>query len=200
VTPELAEFELAEAAKLAAGNWRKFECFAWFRDGEMEDPENWAIFYTRHRDSRLLEQSNAAAIHEAMSAFTSGENPEVVFESHSHWAVGHIDGFSLRVFRNGEITKAFKKYHELVEQLAEYPTLDDAEYSRREFEATIENIFDAAWQLKGDYDLPHGWNNEVYEWLSENQPSEVENIDDQGGYPSIDALRAAFDFLGFPHI
>ena len=71
-------------------------------------PTNWAIIYTHNRDSRLLDLSNADAIAEAMEPFTEGDDPDVVMESHYHWAVGHVDGFSIRVFRNGEITDAFK--------------------------------------------------------------------------------------------
>ena len=104
-----------------------------------------------------------------------------------------MDGFSIRVYRNGEITDAFKAYHELSEQLADYPILDEEDYSERELEATLENINDAAWRVKHEYDLPEGWESEVYSWLSDNRPGSVENRDDQGGYPEEDDLRAAFD-------
>ena len=36
--------------------------------------------------------SNADAIAEAMEPFTEGDDPDVVLEIHSHWAVGHVDG------------------------------------------------------------------------------------------------------------
>ena len=67
----------------------------------------------------------------------------------------------------------------------------------REYEATLENIEDAAWRLKNEFDLPEGWEGEVYSWLSDNESSEVENADDQGGYPHEDALRRAFESLGY---
>jgi hypothetical protein len=55
-----------------------------------------------------------------MEPFTDDDDHDVVMESHSHWAVGHVAGFSMRVYRNdGEITEAFTTYHELMEQLAE---------------------------------------------------------------------------------
>lgn len=193
----LGTLDLEEAAQKAAGNWQQFSSFVWFRDRELEDAENWAIVYTSHRDSGLLDQSNAQSIAEALEAFTQGEDPDIVFESHNHWAVSRIDGFSVRVFdRHGEITPAFRAYHELAERLADYPILDEQDYSRREYEATLDNIADAAWRLKNEFNLPEGWEPEVYSWLSDNNPSEVENRD-QGGYPSEEALRAAFDALGF---
>jgi hypothetical protein len=193
----LGEVTLEEAAKLAAGNWRKFQCFCWHRSRDMEDADQWAVLYTHNRDSGLLDQSNAAVIDKALVPFTEADDPDVVFESHFHWAVGHVDGASIRVYREGQITDAFKAYHELAERLADYPLLDEEDYSRREFEQTLANVADAAWRLKHDYDLPQDWESEVYHWLSDNDPRAVENRDDQGGYPSEDQLRAAFDALGY---
>src|SRR5260370_15114751 len=104
-----------------------------------------------------------------MEPFTDTDDPDVVMESHSHWAVGHVVGFSIRVYRGGEITEAFKTYHELAEQLADYPILNEADYSERELEATLENISDAAWRLKGEYDLTDGWEREGFSWLRDHR-------------------------------
>jgi len=196
MTSRLGELDIHEAAELAAGNWQNFECFVWYRD-DIDDAENWTIIYTHNRDSGLLDQSNASVIAKALESFTEGEDPDLIFESHHHWAVGHVDGFSIRVFRDGQITDAFRKYHKLAERLAEYPILDEEDYSNREIEATIENIADAAWRLKDEYELPEDWHHEVYGWLSDNRCGEIENADDQGGYPSEESLRAAFDALEF---
>ena len=108
-----------------------------------------------------------------------------------------VDGFSLRVFKNGEITSAFRAYHELAERMDDYPILDESDYSNREYEATLDNIKDAAWRLKNDFDLPDGWECEVYSWLSEHRSVEIENKDDSGGYPRETARRSAFKELGF---
>ena len=197
---KLGELNLDEAAKQAAGNWQHFDSFIWFRRNEIEDAQDWAVIYTHHRDSGLLDQSNASAIENKFQPFTEGNDPDVVFESHTHWAVGYIDGASIRVFKNGEITKAFETYHELAQQLADYPVLDEEDYSNREFEATLDNIKDASWKLENDFVLPDGWESEVYGWLSENRCGEIENADDQGGYPSEAALSEAFDALGFEQL
>lgn len=194
----LAAHTLEDAAQQAAGNWQTFDSFCWFRQDEVYDSEHWAIFYTHHRDSGLLDQSNAAAIRKAMTPFTEGLDPDVVFENHSHWAVGHIDGLSVRVFHGGDVTEAFRTYHDLMEQLADYPILDEEDYSNREFEATFENLIDAAWRLQNEYELPAGWEDEVHEWLSNHNCSALENTDDQGGYPDEDELREAFDVIGYP--
>ena len=144
----IGEMTLEDAAREAAGNWRSWTCFVWDREREIDDAENWSIIYTHNRDSGLLAQSNAAAIADVLMPFSETENPDVVFESHAHWAVGHVDGFSIRVYRDGEITEAFRTYHGLMEQLDGYPVLDEADYSSREYEAALENIEDAAWRLQ----------------------------------------------------
>jgi hypothetical protein len=188
---------LEEAAKQAEGNWRNFDCFVWHRRSELDEPDNWAIVYTHHRDSGLLDQSNASVIERALEPFTIGDDSDMVFESHSHWAVGHVDGFSIRVFRDGEITDAFKTYHELRERMADYPILDEEDYGRREYEATLENIGDTVWRLTNEYDLPHGWEGDVYGWLSDHNCRAIENRHDQGGCPSEEELREAFEALGY---
>ena len=193
----LGTMDLSEAATKAAGNWQNFRSFVWWRDRELTDADQWAIIYTHHRDSGLLDQSNAAFIAKALKPFTEDGDPDVVMESHHHWAVGHIDGFSIRVFKDGEITEAFKTYHELAEAMDAYPILDESDYSERETTATVENIADAAWRLKKEFDLPEGWDWQVYDWLSDHRSGEVENVDDQGGYPSEAALREAFAALNY---
>jgi len=194
----LGTIDLEQAAKKAAGNWKRFNSFVWFRDKDVEDADKWAIIYTHNRDSGLLDQSNASVIAKAMEPFALHDDPDVVFESHHHWAVGHVDGFSLRAFdASGQVTDAFKQYHELAQQMDDYAYLDEEDHSRREYEATLENIADAAWRVKRQFVLAEGWESEVHSWLSDHRPGEVENRDDQGGYPSEDALRDAFAALGY---
>jgi hypothetical protein len=197
---EAGQMTLDDAAAELVGNWKQFDSFAWFRRRELADPESWAVVYTRHRDSGLLDQSNAEVITKKLEPFTEDDDPDVVFESHGHWAVGHIDGFSIRVFKDGEITVAFRTYHALAERLADYPVLDESNYSQREYDATLENIAHAAYRLKHEYALPDGWEGDVFSWLWDHHQRAVENRDDQGGYPSEDDLREAFDALGYEQI
>jgi hypothetical protein len=194
---KIGEMTLEEAASQAAGNWKRCSCFCWDRLREIDDPADWAIVYTHHRDSGLLDQSNAAAMADALSSFSESENPDVVSESHSHWAVGHVDGFSIRVYRDDAITDAFHVYHGLMEQLDGYAVLDQADYSSREYEAALENIADAAWRFKSNYNLHDGWEAEVYEWLSVCRPGAVENKDNRGAYPSEHDVLGAFNGLGY---
>lgn len=197
---EAGQMILEDAAAELVGNWKKFNSFAWFRRPELADPDAWAVVYTHHRDSGLLAQSNARVVTKKLEPFTDGEDPDVVTESHSHWAVGYIDGFSIRVFKDGEITPAFQVWHELAERMENYPILDESDYSQREYHATLENITHAASRLKHEYTLPDGWEGDVFSWFWDHNQRAVENRDDQGGYPSEDDLRAAFDALGYEPI
>jgi hypothetical protein len=196
----LGDMELEEAAKHAAGDWRHFDCFVWHRGYDLDDADDFCIVYGHHRDSGLLAQSNAAAIAEALEPFMDGDDPDVVPEHHHHWAVGWIDGHSIRVFRDGQITDAFRAYHELAQRLADYPVIDEEDYSRREYEATLENIADAAWRLKRSFELPEGWEGQVFDWFWQHNQHAIENRDDQGGYPEEAELEAAFEALGFERI
>lgn len=200
MTTALGEMELEDAANDAAGNWRHFESFCWHRASELDDADEWAIVCSHHRDSGLLDQSNADAIGKALEPFMDGDDPDVIAEHHDHWAVGWIDGFAIRVFRSGEITDAFRAYHGLSKRLADYPILDEEDYSRREYGNTLDNIAEAAWRLKRAFDLPEDWESIVFRWLWENNQRAVENRDDQGGYPSEYELEAAFVALDFTKI
>ena len=193
----LGHLDLEDAAQATAGNWKTFDCFFWCRADDLADADNWTVIYTHHRDSDLMDQSNAAAIEAVLDTFTKGNNPDVVAESHDHFMVGSMDGFSIRVYRRGRITKAFRKWHEVVQRLADYPVLDTDDYARRQYEATLDNLPEAARGLWEDYDLPEGWEPVVYEWLADHDDRAIDNVDDRGGFPSEDQLRAAFDALGY---
>lgn len=81
---------IEDYAKQLRGNWQKFECFVWFGEQDVPDPENWTIVYTSHRDSGLIGQSNASAIAKALKPFLENEPENIHEESHTHWAVGHV--------------------------------------------------------------------------------------------------------------
>ena len=196
----LGDMTVEEAAEKAASNWRDFSCFWWIRAREIAAPEDWAIIYTHNRDSGLLDQSNASVIAKAMKPFADTDDPDVVFESHSHWAVGARRRIQYPGVQIGEITPTFQRYHELATAMEEYPILDESDYSEREYEATLDNIPIAGWRLQNEYELPDDWVGQVYSWFSDNDQSAIENTDDQGGWPTENQLAEAFSALGFPRI
>lgn len=202
MSDRIGELDLEDAAKCAAGNWQRWNSFAWFRDSELEKPEDWFIYYGHHRDSTLLDRSNSIQIGRALKPFIDADTdePDVIAEDHSHFLCGWIKGWSVLVYRDGEITEAFKVLHGLLERMAIYPILCEHSYSEMELEATWENIPLAAGSVKDDYELPEDWAEHVYEWLSDNRPNSLESRDDTGGWPDEDDFRAAFDALGYPQV
>jgi len=190
----LGELDLETAAREARGNWQGFDCFGWH--DQPEDSEEWAIVYTHNRDSDLLDQSNADAIDEALAPFADGDSADVRAEHHGHWACGWIDGYAIRVYRNGQITEAFRTYHELAARLADYPVLDEEDFSRREYEATLENLVSEGFD-SDCFAPPEDWAGEVFSWLWDHNQSAVENRDGNGGYASKEEIGAALDALGY---
>jgi len=182
---------LEEYAKEKAGNHRKFDSFVWF--GSPEDDGNWAIIVPMHRDSTLVGQSNAHVIHEALAKFVESE--DVSFEQHSHWAVGWVDAVCIRVYdKEGNITPAFKKMHELHEEMENYPLLDEEDHSEREYEASLENI-----KCEGQpvVDAPEDWPAQVYSWFNAQEDYEAtESVDDMGAWPGREKVNKALDALG----
>jgi hypothetical protein len=185
------------AAQELVGNHHKFESFAWW--DRPEDSDGWCVVYGHHRDSGLLDQSNAAAIEKALEPFTEGEAPDVLSQRHTHWAVGWMEGYVIRVFdQDGNVTAAFRRYCELRAKLSDYPILDETDYSQREYDATVENIREAGRRFVAD-DAPEGWEGEAFSWFWEFNQRAVENRDDQGGYPSDDAMKECLRALGWLH-
>ena len=126
-------------AKQYAGNWQRFKCFAWF--GKPENAEQFCIVYTSNRDSDILERANAHAIESELSQYV--ESGDVRPESHSHWAVGYVDGYAIRVHDDdGNVTDAFRCWCDLMARIDDYPILDESLYSELELEAQGES-----WEL-----------------------------------------------------
>jgi len=120
----------------AAGNWQKFDSFAWFEP--VENPADVAIVYVSNRDSDILDRANAQAIAAELAAYI--ESGDVVEQRHSHRACGYVDGFAIRVYNDdGSITDAFRCWADLQSKLADYPILDESLYSELECEAQNES-------------------------------------------------------------
>jgi len=193
--------DVEAAAKRLAGNWQRFSSFAWMRGYKLEDADEWLVWYTSNRDSGLLAQSNEQAINQRLQPFSQGNDPDLVFERHSHWAVGYMDGFSIRIHRtNNSLSPAFQEFCLIQEELENYPILDESDYSDREYAATLENYRNELWRIKDE--LPEGWEGEVYAWFDDNGKSQfIENRDDQGGYaPEEEILKALQDVGLLPNV
>lgn len=120
-----------DLAKDLVNNWKRFDSYMrWERL-----PDGFAIVYTSNRDSCARDRSNARVIAKTLEPYTDGD-VRCSAESSSHWAVGHVDGFAIRVYQPDGVTltEAFLAYSELVTSLADYPVLDDEDCSTEEQE------------------------------------------------------------------
>ena len=177
--------DLQGLAEQAAGNWKRFECVAWWDDSEDQDQR--CIVYTHNRDSCILDQSNAAAIEEELRPFF--EDGSVDPQRHSHWACGWIDGYSILVYdKAGNITPAFRKWRELQDEIDDYLVLDYDDLSEREHAEALLSI-ELCRPRDSISNLPEGWEEEVSSWMWDH------NIGD--GYISEEDVRQAFEEFGW---
>jgi hypothetical protein len=206
VNMKTVELDFDKLAKKAAGNHKKFESFMWW--DHPEDENNWTLLPLCNRDSGLLEQSNAAAMQEELKEWMEGDEPDVLVHRMNHWAVGWADQFAIRVYRDGEVTAAFKRWCELHDFLeSTYACLDESDYSRREYEASLENLKGIVRSATGnledrgaEVEVPNdGGEGEVYSWLSDNTPNGTESRDDQGAWPDEELVEEALEGLGWVH-
>lgn len=182
ITPE----DIAKALK-------RPDSFAWF--GRKEMFETWSLgpFYV-HRDSTLLEQSNADALEKHMASLPDIADDYEINET-SNWAVGWNKHMSFRVINeDGTPTRAFAWLKVFNDALASYPVADESDYSRREYEATLENIDSEGHRYVRD-GVAKGWAAKVFSWLWDHDQRAVENRDGQGGYPSAESIKTALGAL-----
>lgn len=124
-------------AAIVAGNWRKFESFAWF--DKPDDCNEWAIVYDSNRDADSITRANAIEIEKELAPFI--ESGEAVAETHNHWACGWVSGYRLR-------GAAIDAYNAICERLDDYPVLDEETLSRIEHDDECE-----AWENWGRRDF-----------------------------------------------
>jgi hypothetical protein len=127
--------------------------------GDLPLGETWAMTIARNRDSEILTISNFDTISEDMQKRFSRD---ATIERFSHWGPGWVDYLMVRMLdKQGKVTKAGKAILEWKDKLEDYPIADEDDLSRREFEATIDNI-----KSEGGIDDKEA--GEVYGWLSHN--------------------------------
>ena len=185
---------IQEFAQDFQSNWktRQFSGWSWQDPDGVPDPQNWGIMYTSYRDSTLLEYSNEAYIEKNL--FRDDDSDDDILKAHgSSCLVGYLSGFAVRVCtESGEYTKAFERLYAIAQRLEVYPVLNEHDLASREIDALYENIqyrsnlVDTAshvWQAD--------WVDQVVQWLSANKPSELEDRDGNGAYPSDRAIAEA---------
>lgn len=185
--PDLTPEEIAKALK-------RPDSFAYFGNNK-EMFKTWALGpVIEHRDSGLLDQSNAAMLRKALKDRGFTKRDYYISES-SHWAVGYVTHLTYRVVnKNGKASKIARFLKAWWKGLDNYPVADEFDYSERESEATYDNLKLAAEHLLKD-NPPKDWHDQLWQWYNENDEIALENVDDQGGWPSDESLKEALGAL-----
>ncbi len=95
----------------------------------LEDRQDWLVSLSRNRDSDVLTESNFAVALDTMG----GESDTVEVHRFGHWACGW---FEIILVCPG--TSAAKEAEEIETSLADYPVLDESDFSDRESEEECE--------------------------------------------------------------
>ncbi len=149
------------------------------------------------RDSNLLDRSNYKALVTHLGTLPHLDADWDMIEA-SHWGVGWVKHLSFRaVEKDGEPTEIFKEIQTWFAALSEYPVADDADFSEREHEATLQNIEDVGRQLVSDKAEGSDWVVEAYRWFDEHNQGAVESRDCNGGYPSDAEMKECLEALGY---
>lgn len=92
--------------------------------------DDWAIVYSRTRDSSCLDNSNFDA---ALTAL-GGESDTVQIHSFNHWAVGWIE----HIFVDPASKEKMEIAESIQSQLSDYPVLNEEDWCEREFNLASE--------------------------------------------------------------
>jgi len=153
--------------------------------------ETWSLGpVIKTRDSNNLELSN----HDMLIKHLEENHPELEDDYQvtgcNHWAVGWVDHLSFKVINedDGSPTKIFHVVRDWFDALSDYPVADESDLSEKEYESSIANISYIGYHFSNGKD---GWEQEVYNWLSEHEPEELETHDYQGAWPSEESVYRA---------
>lgn len=160
--------------------------------------KTWSLgFVIRTRDSGIREKSNAKSMLATLESDPSlAEDWELI--SCSHWGVGWVEQLSFRVVNaDGKPSRVARVIKGMMDSLEEYPVLDDEDFSRMEYEETLENI-ESHYRRGGlKDDIPEDWVSQMFSWFWENDQSAVEACDGGGGYPDNKQFEACARDLGY---
>lgn len=159
-----------------------------------EDLTGYYVVYSHNRDSTRLKESNWDTLIKQFK-----DNPRFEIHLFNHWLCGWvecimIDGSKMTIEDYNEILK-------IINDLEDYPVLDEEDYSNREYESTLENMDNELSYALSDLEseglrLKDSMDSKdickkVFRWLWDNDQQQLEDIDDSGGFPSKDSIKNA---------
>ena len=109
-------------------------------------------------------------------------------------------GFRIRVYRDGEITEAFKTYHDLMEQMDGYPILDEEDYSNRELKRPSKTSMTPHGGSSTNTPCPMAGSATFTPGSATTARAPSRTVTIKAATPKRDDLRAAFDALGYERV
>jgi hypothetical protein len=179
---------------LTFSEWESHQrCYARF-DRDDTEHDSWIVVpYTFCPNvASILDESNHEALIAALDA-TGSE--DYVVRHHNHWATP----YDMILVRPG--SAAFDAADSCIAALANYPVLNEEDFSRREYEATCQNIASELRRTtveRGGVEVDsEELAGELFSWFWENDQSAVEATGDGGGYPTPEQIEDGLRGLGF---
>jgi hypothetical protein len=199
--PDLTPGEIKEALA-------RPDSFGYFGDDTDRMFVTWALGpVIEHRDSGLLDRSNAAVLKRELGKHPEWSDDWRITEA-SHWAVGHVDHLSYRVIDDsGKATPIARFIKEWFRYLRDvYPVADEDHWGQLESDASYTWIKQEAPREASrlGFIVPDDVDGDtladrLMTWWGDHRCTALESVDDQGASPSGDDYRAAFEGCGFAH-
>lgn len=161
-----------------------------------QDPKHWSVGpCICTRDSTLREQSNSDALRRHLEEDYSRLSNDWQIHSVDHWGCGWVEHLAFRAMnKDGTPSAIFRVLVAWDNALSDYPLADESDYDRRQYEAGIERINEEG-RLALKDGTPEGWEEKVFSWLWDNDQQALNDVDDQGPFPTRAEVRAAMKEL-----
>ncbi len=113
---QLREFDSVEdAAKGMAGNWTKWKNFVWYGAKDIPEADQCLFGYLVNHEGNVRDEVDLAIVEHRLKGFLGDMRngaDAMSIESDLCGDPGALKGVVVRVFKNGEITKAFRKLYD----------------------------------------------------------------------------------------
>lgn len=111
------------------------------------------VFLGQHRDSDALTRSNFRVAINELNKISN----DIIIVTENHWAVGWVEWIAIHKNDN----EALKLADKMMEELADYPVLDDNDYSELEYEEA-NDIWSNCFNYKNRIDHIRKYESEFY--------------------------------------
>ena len=134
----LGEMDLETAAREARGNWQEFDCFGWHdsrktrKNGRLSTLTTGILTYW----TKATPMQSTRAIPRLWKRTTPTSGRNIMGTGLADGSTAMPSGFTA----TARLPKHSAHNHQLAVRLADYPVLNEEDFSLREYEATLDNL------------------------------------------------------------